>query len=68
MVQLDETKHVEVVAPLCHWCDQPLDGGCENGLHKTCVDELRKNDQPWYEQHHRIVRKNSLPKSFTASR
>ena len=39
MVVQDETGHVEVVEPLCHWCEEPLSGACENGLHLECAAE-----------------------------
>lgn len=40
MVTLDETEHVELVEPLCPWCEQPLSGRCDSGLHEQCTVEL----------------------------
>jgi len=51
MVQLDETGHVEVVTPLCHWCEEPLDGAGENGMHGPCANEYRETArEAWLEQ------------------
>lgn len=46
MITQDETGHVEITVPLCHWCGEQLSGECENGLHKACAEELNANDQP----------------------
>lgn len=37
---LDEMKHVENVEPLCPWCDEPLSGRTNGGLHEHCAEEL----------------------------
>ncbi|MFA5767673.1 MAG: hypothetical protein WC919_07190 [Candidatus Paceibacterota bacterium] len=40
MVQLDENKRAEIVVPLCPWCEEPLCGRTDGGLHETCAAEL----------------------------
>lgn len=40
MVQVDETGHIEVVVPLCPWCEEPLNGRIDGGLHEQCAEEL----------------------------
>lgn len=39
MITQDETGHIEIVIPLCPWCEEPLSGACENGLHIACAVE-----------------------------
>lgn len=56
MITQDETGHVEITVPLCHWCGEQLSGECENGLHKACAEELNANDQPWQDRHARLVK------------
>ena len=41
--QLDETGHVEIVLPECHWCRQPLDGCTKDGMHLKCAEEFAVN-------------------------
>jgi hypothetical protein len=41
MVKIDETGHVEITEPLCHWCDGSLDGESVNGMHETCAAEMQ---------------------------
>ena len=41
MVQIDETGHVEILVPLCRWCEEPLDGQSKDGFHVVCFEEYR---------------------------
>jgi hypothetical protein len=51
MVQLDENKRVEIFVPLCPWCEEPLDGAGENGMHGPCANEYRgAAREAWAEQ------------------
>ncbi len=51
MVQLDENKRPEIVVPLCRWCEEPLDGAGENGMHGPCANEYREAAREvWAEQ------------------
>ena len=40
MLMLDEMLHVDVLAPLCPWCEEPLCGTVDGGLHQGCAEEL----------------------------
>jgi hypothetical protein len=42
MPQLDENQRAETVVPLCLWCEEPLDGDVENGMHAWCAGEYKK--------------------------
>jgi hypothetical protein len=42
MVQLDENKRPEIVVPLCPWCERPLNGKGNGGLHEACARELNE--------------------------
>jgi hypothetical protein len=39
MPMIDETGHVEIIAPLCLWCEQPLNGFSKDGMHQKCHEE-----------------------------
>ncbi|MFA5766478.1 MAG: hypothetical protein WC919_00955 [Candidatus Paceibacterota bacterium] len=40
MVQLDENQLAEIIIPLCPWCEEPLTGRSDGGLHESCAAEL----------------------------
>jgi hypothetical protein len=37
---LDETGHVEIILPACHWCGQEIDGPSRDGMHLSCAEEF----------------------------
>lgn len=42
MTQVDETGHIEIVEPLCHYCGEPLSGECVNDIHTSRVYEINQ--------------------------
>lgn len=47
MPVLDELPAVEVLVPLCLWCEESLDGLCTNGLHVVCGEAYNKELSEW---------------------
>ena len=38
----DETGHVEILTPICPWCEQPMTGPTDGGLCVGCAAELEE--------------------------
>lgn len=50
MVQADEVGRTEILIPVCPWCDKPLDGAGENGMHKACYEEYVAESNACYDK------------------